>query len=231
LIYSSGRGAAQQLLAQPIDASAAPRVLVSHTDNLFAASSSADGLTLVYVDSPPTDIRAIRLLSARGGEATLPEQSIAGDWPVVSPDGRWLAFIAYDSGRSELFVQPFPGPGVRRQITFDGAREPVWRRDGRELFYRRGVQTQLELDPRPLGTDALFTLPFDPVRGLAVGQPVLLFRSRHIIGPGGVAGYDVSPDGRRFLMIKPAETELAPIQLNVVTNWGEELVRRLPPHP
>ena len=56
--------------------------------------------------------------------------------PRVSPDGRWVAFITNESGRDEVVVQPFPGPGGRVQVSTGGASEPVWSRDGRRLFYR-----------------------------------------------------------------------------------------------
>src|SRR6202030_1842180 len=56
--------------------------------------------------------------------------------PRFSPDGRWLAYSSDESGRREIYVQPYPGPGGKRQISTEGGTEPVWNPDGRELFYR-----------------------------------------------------------------------------------------------
>jgi Tol biopolymer transport system component len=227
LIYSSARGATQQLFIQPIDATVPPRSLLSQEDGAFPAGTSVDGRTLVYVDSPPTEMRDIRFLAidATGG-AKPAGQPIRGDWPALSPDGRWLAFTELENGTRELFVQPFPGPGVRRQLTVDGGREPVWRRDGRELFYRRRVPVEPE-QPGVFGTNTLLALPFDAERGVATGRPVALFQGLHVVRPM-VPAYDVSLDGRRFIMVKPSKSEIAPLRLNVVVNWADELVRRNP---
>jgi serine/threonine-protein kinase len=230
LIYASGRGAMQHVFVQSIDASTPPRSLLSSQTNLlFPTATSVDGRTLVYVDSPPTDIRDIRFLAMDSDSGmSSSDLSIRGDWPTLSPDGRWLAFTALERGIRELFVQPFPGPGVRRQLTIDGGREPVWRRDGRELFYRRRVPAEPE-QPGVFGTTTLYALPFDTQHGAATGKPVPLFQGLYVIRSGLVPAYDVSLDGQRFVMVKPSESEIAPLHLNVVVNWADELVRRVPP--
>jgi len=127
-------------------------------------------------------------------------------------------------------VQPFLTPGPRRQVTFEGAREPVWNRNGRELFFRSGLYGSMDPSRSDvhLFDDQLFAVPFDLERGIATAKPARLFRGQYAAGLAGVPGYDVMPDGRRFIMVKPSGSEIAPLRLNVVVNWADELVRRVP---
>jgi Tol biopolymer transport system component len=135
--------------------------------------------------------------------------------PRFSPDGRWLAYISNESGQFEIYVQPYPGPGGEWQISTEGGTEPAWNPNGRELFYRSG--------------DKMMTVDIATQPGLAAGKPRLLFQGRYQLTQGTSPNYDVSPDGQRFLMLKPSETEAsAPTQINVVLNWFEELKRKVP---
>lgn len=130
---------------------------------------------------------------------------------MFSPDGRWLAYVSSESGRNEVYVQPFPGPGGKRQISTEGGRELLWPRDGRELFYRNGNQMMaVEVTTEPT---------------FSAGIPRLIFEGRYW-GTGARADYDVSSDSQRFLMIKEAEQGQA--QINVVLNGFEELKRKVP---
>jgi len=134
---------------------------------------------------------------------------------AFSSDGRWLAYQSDEAGRWEVYVRPFPGPGGKSQISTEGGTEPVWSRDGRELFYRNG--------------DKMIVAAVETKPGFAAGKPKLLFEGHYetSIYPYE-PNYDVSPDGQRFLMIKASEQESAATQLNVVLNWSDEL-RRLAP--
>jgi eukaryotic-like serine/threonine-protein kinase len=135
--------------------------------------------------------------------------------PVFSPDGRWLAYVSDESSRFEIYVQPYPGPGGKWQVSTEGGTEPVWNRNGRELFYRSG--------------DKMMAVDITTEPSFAAGKPKVLFTGRYLPTPGTLSNYDVSADGQRFLMIKPGESvEAAPTQINVVLNWFEELKRRVP---
>ena len=119
------------------------------------------------------------------------------------------------AGHSEVCVQPYPGPGGKWQISTDGGTEPVWNPNGRELFYRSG--------------DKLMAVDIATQRGFAAGTPQMLFEGRYETAMVPIDNYDVSPDGQRFLMLKPSEqAQAAPTQINVVLNWFEELKRRVP---
>jgi hypothetical protein len=112
-------------------------------------------------------------------------------------------------------VQPYPGPGGKWQISTEGGGEPLWNPNGRELFYRNGNKIMaVEVTTQP---------------GFAPGKPRLLFEGAYTPSTALSTNYDVSPDGQRFLMLKPVETQTStPTQINVVLNWFEELKRRVP---
>jgi Tol biopolymer transport system component len=134
-----------------------------------------------------------------------------------SPDGRWLAYASDESGRWEIYVQPYPGPGGKWQISTEGGTEPVWNPNGRELFYRSG--------------DKMMAAEITTQPSFSAGKPKVLFAGQYQPSPNPVpnANYDVSPDGQRFLMLKPiSAAEATPTQINVVLNWFEELKRRVP---
>jgi Tol biopolymer transport system component len=127
----------------------------------------------------------------------------------ISPNGRWLAYASYESGKDEVYVQSFPAPGSRRQVSLAGGVQPRWRRDGAELFYLGSDQT-------------LMAVPVTATEGtFEVGRPRPLFRTRII--PQGSQSlwfdtlYDVTPDGQRFLILGPPDEPGPPI--TVVLNW------------
>ena len=188
------------------------------TSEYFQAphSWSPDGQLLAFIELKPTtgaDIWVLRM-SDRKAQPFL-RTRFSETSPRFSPDGRWLAYISDESGRYEIYVQPYPGPGGKWQISTEGGTEPVWNRNGRELFYRSGNK-MMAVD--------IATQP-----GFAAGKPRMLFEGRYEPGPFPIANYDVSPDGRRFLMLKPSESaEAAPTQITVVLNWFEELKQKVP---
>jgi Tol biopolymer transport system component len=135
--------------------------------------------------------------------------------PRFSPDGRWLAYVSDESGRYEIYVQPYPGPGGKWQISTEGGTEPVWNPNGRELFYR--------------SSDKMMAVDIATQSGFAAGTPRILFEGRYEPAPFPVANYDVSRDGQRFLVLKLSEeAQSAPTQINVVLNWFEELKQKVP---
>jgi len=133
--------------------------------------------------------------------------------PQFSPDGRWLAYVSDDSGRREVYVQPFPGPGGKYQISTEGGTEAVWGRNG-ELYYRN------EIGDKIMGVEITTEPTF------RAGNPRLLFEGLHQRGTGNSPFYDVTPNGQRFVMVQTQETEST--QINVVQNWFEELKRLVP---
>jgi serine/threonine-protein kinase len=130
----------------------------------------------------------------------------------LSPDGRWLAHTSDQSGRTEVWVRPYPGPGVPVRVSTNGGIEPVWSRTGHELYYLEGQRVMA------VAVSTGSTFRFKP--------PTLLFDSRYRIF-GQPWSYDVAADGR-FLMVKPTTETHASPQVVVVLNWHEELKRLAP---
>jgi len=151
---------------------------------------------------------------------------LAGD-PAFSPDGRWFAYSSIDSGRQEVYVQPYPGPGPRVPVSPAGGRAPLWRRDGAELFYTTpdGYTTP----DRPGNTVTMMAVSVsEKAGGLLIGPPRTLFSGR-FLSAGQLQNYDVTANGQRFLMVRTLDPAPEPqTELVLVENWFEELKARVP---
>ncbi len=127
----------------------------------------------------------------------------------VSPDGRWLAYVSDESGKSEVYVQRFFSPGGKWRISSMGGSEPQWSRNGQEIFY-------MATDQKPMAVSMRAGFSLDP------GTPKALFQVRtatDFVGPE----YDVSADGQRFLVNTLVDEEASP-PLNVIVNWTDALI-------
>ncbi|MCZ6538246.1 MAG: hypothetical protein O6922_00265, partial [Chloroflexi bacterium] len=186
-------------------------LLQNEYDN-YASSVSPDGEILAYVESNAETQGDIWLLRLRTGDREIYRKTEFDEVaPAFSPDGRWLAYSSDESGRFEVFVQSYPDPTeARQQVSIDGGTEPLWARDGNELFYRNG--------------ESMMTASFDTVSG-SPGASSVLFEGRYL-SDQYVRGYDLAADGR-FIMVRTPNESL-PRQVNVVLNWFEELKRLVP---
>ena len=178
---------------------------------------SPNGRTLVYTLSEletGIDIYS-RLLD--GSEPPRPFRATRSteDHPSFSPDGQWLAYQSDETGRPEVYVEAFPGPGERFQVSADGGREPKWAGDG-ELFFRH------ENEMRVVTTRLQGRFEFDAPHTLFT-FPLLTYSS----GGVSVRLYDVTADGKRILSIATPAT-LRPRQIDVATNWTNDLARLAP---
>jgi eukaryotic-like serine/threonine-protein kinase len=215
IAFTSSRGGTLNLYWQMADGSGGLERLTTSDHVQAPLSWSPNGQLLSFIElnaGPP--IRVLRL-SDRKAQPFLQTTSNAGV-PQFSPDGRWMAYVSDESGRSEIYVQPYPGPGGKWQISTDGGSEPVWNRNGRELFYRSG--------------DKMMAVDITTEPSFSAGKPKMLFEGHYVSGTGAsFPEFDVSPDGERFLMLKSVTQEqAAPTQINVVLNWTEELKRLVP---
>jgi serine/threonine-protein kinase len=145
--------------------------------------------------SNPEDMRPFKNTPAAERQASL------------SPDGHWMAYVSNESGAPEVYVEPVPGPGGRRQISSDGGEEPRWVRNGREITYRNGTK--------------MMSVPVEDQLTLRLGKPIELFDRKFDRGLG-VNGYDVTPDGRMFVMTRSQHA--APTEIRVVMGWPDNLL-------
>ena len=132
---------------------------------------------------------------------------------VVSPNGRFLAYGTDESGRAEVYVRDFPGPGGRWQVSTTGGEEPHWSANGRELFYRNN--------------DLFMAAGVDTRAAFQASTPALLFKGVYNIRTTTLLSFAVDPKGDRFLMIRPVNEEGEASRVHVVLNWFEELKQRM----
>jgi Tol biopolymer transport system component len=131
--------------------------------------------------------------------------------PALSPDGRWLAYVSDRSGRPEVYLGAFADPSRAVPVSTEGGAEPTWRRDGEEIYFRTGSRMMAV---------AVRTRP-----ALAVQPPRELFSGTYLTGASGRPAYDVSPDGTRFLMVRPPDVAPPGRELRITLGW------RPPPGP
>jgi Tol biopolymer transport system component len=135
------------------------------------------------------------------------------EWsPAISPDGRFIAYTLVGESNSEVFVGPIEDGDVRWQVSSDGGEEPVWSPDGDELYYSKGRTWYV--------VDVTSSPRFE------AGVPRVLFEGNYLNVPG--QGYDVYPNGSKFLVVESVEKDAPVDELKVVENWFEELERLAP---
>ena len=215
LVYRETRAGYRNLFWRAGDGSGDEERLTT-SDTLHTPTSLVpDGRMILFtnvVADTGSDIWVMPLDAGRMPQAIM-RTRFAESSPVLSPDGRWLAYTSDESGRSEIYLRPFPNPGGKFSISTDGGSEPRWSHDGRELFYRNG--------------DRMMAVTIAGGSTLAAGSARLVFEGRYQVADAGAAGYDVSADGR-FLMIQSKVPEQPATHINVVLNWFDELKGLVP---
>lgn len=206
---------------QAADGAGVQEKLCSVPDRPFFSPSSwsDDGKTLVtWVGQSLSDydIGVVSMEGDRTWKALLNEK-YNETAPEVSHNGRWMAYCSNESGHDEIYVCAFPKVDAGKwQISMGGGKDPRWSRDGRQLFYRNG--------------DAVMAAAVETEPAFRPGKSKLLFRGAYV----SAKGWDVRPDGKRFLMVKRAQSTeekqevKAPSKINIVLNWIEDLKQRVP---
>jgi serine/threonine-protein kinase len=204
------------LLSMSADGAGQVRRLFAGGRRHVPGSWSPDGRFLAFTDQDPTPGSTgndILVLSREDDGRVRPFLNTQFDeaGPMFSPTGRFLAFTSNETGRDEVYVRPFPGPGGKWQISTEGGSEPRWSPVGDELFFRSGGRMM---------TASVSTSP-----RFRAGRPVLLFEGPYDPGTPARPNYAVSRDGQRFLMIRSVQPP-APTRLNLVLGWPAELPAR-----
>jgi serine/threonine-protein kinase len=182
----------------------------------FVDAWSPDGKLIslaIYNVSTRNDIWVVPVDGAGEHERFL-ETNFDEYQSAFSPDGRWLAYMSTESGRPEIYVQAFPGPGGKWQVSTVGGEAPRWSRNGRELFYHVGAR--------------MMAVPVETSPSFRVGTPQILFDTFFDLRTDGGTVYDVASDGKSFVMVRPSNEQSQARQVNIVLNWFDEL-RRLAP--
>jgi serine/threonine-protein kinase len=218
---SSLGGAVMDLYSKPADGSAQEKRLTESTNqfHLLPKSWADDGKTLIVTKGvdPNTGFDIdIMPSEAVGTPQPLINTRFNEFHPMISPSGRWLAYSSDESGRAEIYIRSYRGPGGAIPVTTDGGREPVWDPSEKELYYRDDTG------------DKLFKVSILTEPTVQIGSPELLFEGRFMESSSlWGRNYDISPQGDFFILIEEEEMQSA-AQINVVLNWFEELNRLVP---
>jgi serine/threonine protein kinase len=214
IAFRSNRRGLTDMFQKRSSGSAAEERWFGIGSNLITSDWSADGRFIVFTNVRSTAGFDIWVWPTSGqGQPTLavrtPLNAIHGR---LSPDGRWLAYASDESGQWQVYVQPFPGSGDKKQISADGGSEPRWRRDGREMFF--------------LGSDMkVMSVTIPEGDAFAAGVPKTLFQTRvPLTGNPYRTNYAVSRDGQRFLVNTSSDEGLSS-PLTIVLNWTALLER------
>jgi serine/threonine-protein kinase len=211
VLYRSERGDRTGIWSRPADLSAEATPLIGGAKiDVWEGVMSPDMRSVVYqLDTSGADIYYRGLTGDTTPHVVSNNSKAIEVMPRLSPDGRWVAFSTDESGRQEVVVQPFPGPGGRVQVSANGGAEPVWSRDGKRLFYRG--------DGHLLGA-RLATGP-----GFAIAARDTLFADVFQFAPNPHANYDVLADGAHFVFLKAATEG----NMIVVANWKSFVKTRM----
>ncbi len=218
LFFNSIGGGVFSIFSQSLDGTGAAEALITGSSaGLLTTGVTPDGTQLLF-DQAGRDLMVLPLDGTRTMRPLIQTPFIERNG-IVSPDGRWLAYEADTSGRLEVYVRPFPDvmSGLW-QISTDGARRPLWAPGGRELFYVAPDR-------------ALMAVPVDS-RGSTWSHGSATKVVEGVYQTGGsnsIRTYDVSPDGKRFLVVKRPADQPSP-KIVVIENWLEELKAAFLPH-
>ncbi len=218
IYYSSSISGVENIYRIRVDGTKDSEQVIDGDMPLYPGSISADGKILLLqktMEAGQMDIWRLPLGGENSEEQSpiVPVPFIATSsleiFPRFSPDGRWVAYTSDESGSWEVYVTRYPGPGGKARISDAGGEEPVWSRDGRQLFYRFGSQW--------------FVVDITPGEEFRAGRSRLAFEGPYINTWG--LSYEVALDGKRFLVVKGSEQNRTLTNLSVITNFFE-LIRR-----
>jgi serine/threonine protein kinase len=229
IAYESNRGADYKIYWKAADGTGKVEPLGSMPNGaLMPASWSSDGKTLVQMEVTVTgnlnfDVGELSMESDHARRLLLHEKYNEAQ-PRISPNGRWMAYTSDESGQNQIYVRPFPEvESGRWQVSTSGGNSSLWSHDGRELFYR--------------SADAVVAVSVKTEPTFSLETPKILFRGMYVsadfnAGVLELSPWDVSPDGKRFLMMKETGSTPSasggPRKINIVLNWLEELKQRVP---
>jgi eukaryotic-like serine/threonine-protein kinase len=210
-----GAGNRGDIIRKAADGTGATEALTEHMQGGYPLSFSPDGKSLVFRQEAGAVGLFLLPLAPKGEPHML---IAAGENAEISPDGRWIAYDANESGRLEVYVRPFPAVDTGRwQISAEGGTRPMWARSGHELFFLTAGNRMMAV-PVQAGPSA-FTY--------AKPQPLFDARGYSFTGVGRT--FDISADGKRFLMIKdvPSGNAAARPSIIVVSHWFDEVKARM----
>lgn len=207
IVFASERKGHTDLYWKSVAGLESEALLLESPLNKFPLDWSPDGKFLLYVETDHSFKSNLWALPMSGPQK--PRLLLTGDFysedGYFSPDGHWITYVSLEQGTNQAFVIPFPGPGNKKQISPAGGIYPVWRKDGKAVFYvdDSGTLQETEVDFRNLD--------------LAVGSTRALFPGNVEILPDQSRTYDAAPDGRLIINTRKQENQTLIV---VVSNWS-----------
>jgi len=213
LIFTSNRKGGNDIYQKASNGAGSEELLLESNENKVATSVSTDGRFVTYTntDTKGNTKQDLWILPLFGDGKPFPFLQTQADElsAQFSPDGHWIAYVSDESNNNQIYIAPFPGPGGKWQVSRNGGTEPRWRGDGKELFY-------LAPDNKMM---AVAVNAKESSLEIANAQPLFEARLATTVG----SHYDVTRDGKRFLIDVAGEGSSAPITL--VVNWTADLKR------
>jgi serine/threonine protein kinase/Tol biopolymer transport system component len=210
IAFTSEREGKKDIYQKLSSGAGGEELLLKSDVNKDTTDWSADGRYILYENNDPKTKGDLWVLPLFGDKQPFP--FLATEFNErqghFSPDGHWVAFTSDESGKTEVYVQSFPAAGGKVQISTGGGAQPVWRRDGRELFY-------IDPDRKLMSVEVKAGATFE----VGVSKPLFDTRVESYTNDNR---YAVSPDGQRFLMNVPVEAQTS-TPITVVLNWTADL--------
>jgi serine/threonine protein kinase len=214
IAYSSGQVGTAGLYVKTLSGSRSEESLLKSPESKWPNDISSDGKFLLYESDDPETKLDLWLfpLSGDGSASAFLKTKANESQAQFSPDGKWIAYTSDETGRPEIYVQPFPQTGGRWQISDEGGSQCAWRRDSKELYYmdsaKRLVAVTIKTEPQ-----------FEP------GNPLPLFETEaYRTDLGFNKQYAPASDGQRFLINTVVEDALSS-RIHVILNWQKEMLR------
>jgi serine/threonine-protein kinase len=217
VIYRGTREGCRNLYWRAVDGSGDEERLITKPDVSHTPTSvTPDGHWLAFTETGAQEPGGVGIWVMRLDGDRKPQRLFATPAGEsngqLSPDGKWIAYQAPVSSRQEIYVAPFPGPGAKRQISTDGGTEPLWSRDGRELFFQSG--------------DKFMSVAVAPGATFSASTPHVVHEGRFFKTINGNTSWSVTPDGKRFLRLQQVVPDRAITHFELVLNWLSELKQR-----
>jgi Tol biopolymer transport system component len=202
IAYTQGRAGTGDLFLIRADGGGEPEPLLANPFHKFPGSFSPDGTVLAFEQGDPGSGRDLWLLDMEKRTArTFLQTPFDETRPAFSPDGHWIAYSSNETGRTEVFVRPYPGPGGKWQVSVDGGFGHRWAPDGRSLLFTDG--------------DSTYRARIDTASGFRAGRPEVLFQIEL-----DVRTADLRPDGSGFIAIVEEHAEAPAAEIQVLVNWS-----------
>jgi serine/threonine protein kinase len=213
IVYDSYRDGYYGLYLTSLDNSGKERRLIKHNYFVVAYSISKDGKYVAYTeaDSLGNQYFYIKTLSGNEPPKIINDEPFNHEYPLFSPNSKYIAYTSNESGQRELYVVPFENPGSKIQISNNGGDSPIWSQDGKYLYYTHGKE--------------LMAVPVNFSSGFNAGSPKELFSNA--FGVNTIRPFVEIPGTQNFMILKAEDSGNSRNSLNVILKWNEELKNKL----